>query len=92
MNSHVKLYISNAILLALLTIAEVFIYDMEIPRNGLVVLLLSITVTKMMLVAMVYMHLKYETKTLRRLLFLPIPLALFFLCGVVYDLSFSWTF
>jgi hypothetical protein len=92
MNNHVKLYVTNAIWLAILTIVEVFIFDMDIPRNGLVGLLLAITVTKMILVAMVYMHLKYETKTLRRLLFLPIPLALFFLWGVVYDLSFSWTF
>jgi len=52
---------------------------------------LSITVTKILLVAMVYMHLRYETKTLRRLIFLPIPLALYFLWGVMYDLAFDWT-
>jgi hypothetical protein len=92
MNRHKKMYITNAVWLTLMTFIEVVIFDMNIPRNGLVALLLAITVTKMILVAMIYMHLKYETKVLRRLLLLPIPLALIFLWSVVYDLSFTWTF
>lgn len=91
MNNHVKLYITNAVLLAVLTVIEIFVYDAAISRISLVSLLLTITVTKMVLVAMVYMHLKYETKQLRRLLLIPVPLAILFLLGVVYDLSFSWT-
>ncbi|MBT88050.1 MAG: cytochrome C oxidase subunit IV family protein [Candidatus Marinimicrobia bacterium] len=91
MEDHKKTYFWNAVWLAILTVIEVFAIDMGFPRTGLIVLLLSITVTKILLVAMVYMHLRYETKTLRRLIFLPIPLALYFLWGVMYDLAFDWT-
>ncbi|MBC8346802.1 MAG: cytochrome C oxidase subunit IV family protein [Candidatus Marinimicrobia bacterium] len=91
MEDHKKTYFWNAIGLALLTVIEVWAIGLGLPRTGLVVLLLSITVTKIMLVALVYMHLRYETKTLRRLIALPIPLALFFLWGVMYDMAFDWT-
>jgi caa(3)-type oxidase subunit IV len=91
MEDHKKIYLWNAVLLAILTVIEVWSIDLGLPRMGLVVLLLSITVTKIMLVALIYMHLRYETKTLRRLIALPVPLALFFLWGVMYDMAFDWT-
>ena len=90
MEDHKKTYFLNAIWLALLTGIEVWIIGLGLPRMGLVVLLLAITVTKIMLVAMVYMHLKYETKMLRRLIFIPSPLARIFLWSVIYDLAFQW--
>ncbi|MBT3216490.1 MAG: cytochrome C oxidase subunit IV family protein [Candidatus Marinimicrobia bacterium] len=91
MEDHKKTYLWNAIGLAILTVIEVWVIGLGLPRMGLIALLLSITVTKIMLVALVYMHLRYETKTLRRLIALPIPLALYFLWGVMYDLAYSWT-
>ncbi len=92
MKDHKKTYFWNAVWLAVLTVIEVWVIDIGMPRVPLVIFLLAFTVTKMMLVAMIYMHLRYETKLLRRLVFLPIPLALFFMWGVIYDLSFNWTF
>ena len=89
MEDHKKTYLWNAIGLAILTVIEVWVIGLGLPRMGLIALLLSITVTKIMLVALVYMHLRYETKTLRRLIALPIPLALYFLWGVMYDLAYS---
>ncbi len=86
-----KAYFMNAVWLAVLTLCEVWIYGINIDRIALVIILLAFTITKMMLVALVYMHLRYETKFLRRSLLVPIPLAVFFLWGVVYDLSFNWT-
>ncbi|MBV54492.1 MAG: cytochrome C oxidase subunit IV family protein [Candidatus Marinimicrobia bacterium] len=88
---HKKLYIKNAVWLTILTVAELGIIELPIPKSAQVVLLLSFAVTKIMLVALVYMHLRYETKFLRRLLLVPIPLALFLAWGVIYDLPFSWT-
>ncbi len=88
---HKKTYIINAVLLAILTVVELGIIELPIPKSAQVVLLLSFAVTKIMLVALVYMHLRYETKFLRRLLLVPIPLALFLAWGVIYDLPFSWT-
>ncbi len=88
---HKKTYIINAVLLAILTVVELGIIELPIPKSAQVVLLLAFAVTKIMLVALVYMHLRYETKFLRRLLLVPIPLALFLAWGVIYDLPFSWT-
>lgn len=87
---HKKTYIINAVLLAILTVVELGIIELPIPKSAQVVLLLSFAVTKIMLVALVYMHLRYETKFLRRLLLVPIPLALFLAWGVIYDLPFRW--
>ncbi len=87
---HKKTYIINAVLLAILTVVELGIIELPIPKSAQVVLLLAFAVTKIMLVALVYMHLRYETKFLRRLLLVPIPLALFFAWGVIYDLPFRW--
>ena len=87
---HKKLYIINAVWLTILTVAELGIIELPIPKSAQVVLLLSFAVTKIMLVALVYMHLRYETKFLRRLLLVPIPLALFLAWGVIYDLPFRW--
>jgi len=87
---HKKTYIKNAIWLAILTVVELGIINLPIPKSAQVILLMAFAVTKIMLVALVYMHLRYETKFLRRLLLVPIPLALFFAWGVIYDLPFSW--
>jgi cytochrome c oxidase subunit 4 len=87
---HKKTYIINAVLLAILTVVELGIIELPIPKSAQVVLLLAFAVTKIMLVALVYMHLRYETKFLRRLLLVPIPLALFLAWGVIYDLPFRW--
>ncbi len=91
MKDHKKDYFYNAAWLTIITLFEVWIVGTNLDRIAMVTILIAFTVTKMMLVALIYMHLRYETKLLRRLIVLPIPLALFFLWGVVYDLSFNWT-
>ncbi len=89
-NNHKKTYIINAIWLAVLTIVEVGVVELPIPKSGQVILLFAFAITKIMLVALVYMHLRYETKFLRRALLIPIPLALYFAFGVMYDVPFRW--
>ena len=91
MDDHKSIYIKNAVWLAILTLLEVGVAFLSISRMGQIALLFAFAATKMMMVAMIYMHLRYETKFLRRSLLVPIPLAVFFLWGVVYDLSFNWT-
>ncbi len=89
-DDHKKTYIINAVALAVLTFLELGVIKLPLAKSGQVVLLFAFAITKMMLVAMIYMHLRYETKLLRRLLFIPIPLAIFFTWGVMYDLPYSW--
>ncbi len=89
-NDHKKTYIYNGIALAVLTILELGIIQLPIAKTGQVVLLLAFAVTKIILVGMIYMHLRYETKILRRILYLPIPAAILFLVSLMYDLPFRW--
>ena len=90
MDDHKSIYLKNAIWLAILTILEVGIAYIEISRSGQVVLLLAFAATKMMLVAMIYMHLRYETRVLKRILFVPIPAGILFTVALMYDLPFRW--
>ena len=88
MDDHKSIYLKNAIWLAILTILEVGIAYIDISRSGQVVLLLAFAATKMMLVAMIYMHLRYETRVLKRILFVPIPAGILFTVALMYDLPF----
>ena len=90
MDDHKSIYLKNAIWLAILTFLEVGIAYIEISRSGQVVLLLAFAATKMMLVAMIYMHLRYETKVLKWILFVPIPAGILFTVALMYDLPFRW--
>ena len=90
MDDHKSIYLKNAIWLAILTILEVGIAYIEISRSGQVVLLLTFAATKMMLVAMIYMHLRHETKVLKRILFVPIPAGILYTVALMYDLPFRW--
>ena len=90
MDDHKSIYFKNAIWLAILTILEVGIAYIDISRSGQVVLLLAFAATKMMLVAMIYMHLRYETRVLKRILFVPIPAGILFTVALMYDLPFRW--
>ncbi len=90
MDDHKSIYLKNAIWLAILTILEVGIAYIEISRSGQVVLLLAFAATKMMLVAMIYMHLRHETKVLKRILFVPIQAGILYTVALMYDLPFRW--
>ena len=90
MDDHKSIYLKNAIWLAILTILEVGIAYIDISRSGQVVLLLAFAATKMMLVAMIYMHLRYETRVLKWILFVPIPAGILFTVALMYDLPFRW--
>jgi caa(3)-type oxidase subunit IV len=91
-NDHKKVYINNAILLTVLTVAELGILELSLPKSGQIALLLALAATKMVLVGLVYMHLRYETAFLRRVILVPIPLALLFTFSLMYDLPYQWAF
>ncbi len=63
--------------LLILTIAEVMMaFVSGLPKAWLIVILLAVAVWKAALVAMYYMHLKYEPPRLVMLVMAPIPLAI----------------
>jgi cytochrome c oxidase subunit IV len=90
MDDHKSIYIKNAVWLAILTLLEVGVAFLSISRMGQIVLLFAFAATKMMMVAMIYMHLRYETKVLQWILFIPIPAGILFTIALMYDIPFSW--
>lgn len=81
-----KEYIKIAVILAIVTAAEVGVYYVPSLRSLLVPILLSMAVVKFAMVAMWFMHLKFDSKTFRRFFVLGIVLALA-VFGIVL-----WTF
>lgn len=66
-------YIKIAVILTLITIAEVATYYVELPRTPLIIALILMSASKFFIVAGWYMHLKYDHRIFRR----------FFLTGLV---------
>jgi cytochrome c oxidase subunit 4 len=73
-------YILIWVYLAVLTAAELALaFELPISRNMKLVLLLLLAVWKALLVALFFMHLKFEKWNLRIMAIIPVPLALIFL-------------
>lgn len=89
---HKKTYVMNAIWLAALTVLELGVINLPIAKSGQVFLLFAFAATKMMLVALIYMHLRYETRVLKIIVALPIPVAILFNVALMYDLPFRWVY
>ncbi len=75
-------YILIWVYLAVLTAAELGLaFQLPVPRNVKLLLLLFLAVWKALLVALFFMHLKFERWNLRILALIPIPLALIFIAA-----------
>lgn len=90
MDNHTQSYIKTAIVLAILTVLEIGISYLAISRMGQIVLLMAFAVTKMLMVAWIYMHVQHETKTLKWIIFIPIPAGILFTIALMYDIPFRW--
>ena len=76
------------LILFVLTIAEVGIaFVSSIPKKYLIIILVAMAIWKALLVAMYYMHLKFEPKKLWIMAAAPLPLAVIL---VVIVLSERW--
>lgn len=72
--------------LFLLTAAELGLaFQLPIARNIKLLLLLGLAVWKAMLVAMFFMHLKFEKWNLRMLFIIPLPLAFILVLAVITE-------
>lgn len=77
-------YIKVAIVLAIVTAAEVAVYYISSLKSLLVPLLLVMATIKFFLVSMWFMHLKFDSKMFRRLFLLGIVLAI-----IVYGIALA---
>ena len=79
-------YILIWVYLAVLTAAELGLaFELPIARNLKLVLLLALAVWKALLVAMFFMHLKFERWNLRMLFIIPLPLAMIFILAAISE-------
>ncbi len=79
-------YILIWIYLAVLTAAELALaFELPISRNWKLVLLLFLAVWKALLVALFFMHLKFERWNLRILAIVPLPLAAILILAVITE-------
>jgi cytochrome c oxidase subunit IV len=75
-------YVGIAVLLAIITALEVWMYYINMPEGLLVAFLMVLAVLKFSLVASFFMHLKFDSPMLRRVFVTGIILA-----GVVYTVA-----
>ena len=86
-NNHPN-YVLVWVALAVLTAVEVGITFLSWSKTTLIIVLVGLAVWKAVLVAMYFMHLKYEKRPLRILAVAPIPLAFILVLAVITE--FRW--
>lgn len=86
--SHHPPYIAIFVGLAALTAVELFVAFLPWPKRTLIALLVLMAVWKALLVALYYMHLRFEPNRLRILAIAPLPLAVILVTAVITE--FRW--
>ena len=74
--------------LAVMTAVEVGVTFLSWPKTAVILVLLGLAVWKAVLVALYFMHLRFEKKPLRILAVAPIPLAFILVIAVITE--FRW--
>ena len=75
--------------LFIMTVAEVTLaFELPVSRNLKLILLLILAIWKAMLVALFFMHLKFERWRLRLIFIVPLPLAIILVTTVIMEKVF----
>ncbi len=82
-------YIAIWGMLAILTVVEVAIVYFRLPRHLMVVSLVFLALWKALLVALYFMHLKFEPKRLLYIVLAPLPLAAILVVAVMHGFRAS---
>jgi cytochrome c oxidase subunit IV len=78
-------YIGIFVALAVLTAIELGVAFLPWPKTTLILLLLGLAVWKALLVALYFMHLRFEPNRLRILAIAPLPLAVILVTAVITE-------
>ena len=70
--------------LAVLTVVEVAVVYLHLPRRLMVISLVFLALWKAMLVALYFMHLKFEPRRLLFIVLAPLPLAVILVVAVMH--------
>jgi cytochrome c oxidase subunit 4 len=73
--------------LALLTGAELGVAFLPWPKRIIVLILIALALWKALLVALYYMHLRFEPNRLRLLVIAPLPLAVIMVVAVLQEFT-----
>ena len=87
--SHKKTYMHVFAWLAILTAVEVGVVFTPLARFVMITILCALAIVKAALVAMFFMHLRFERKTLALVVMTPIVLAAILIIGLMPDTQ-SW--
>ena len=82
---HSPNYIGIFVLLALLTGVELGVAFLPWPKLTLVLILIGLAVWKALLVALYFMHLRFEPNRIRLLAVAPLPLAVILIVAVITE-------
>ena len=77
-------YIAIWMMLAILTVVEVAIVYFRLPRHLTVISLVFLALWKALLVALYFMHLRFEPKRLLYIVLAPLPLAVIMVFAVMH--------
>ena len=79
-------YIVIFVMLALLTVVELAVAFLTVfSKEVLILLLIGLAVWKALLVALYFMHLRFETNRVRILVIAPLPLAVIMVMAVITE-------
>jgi cytochrome c oxidase subunit IV len=82
---HLPNYFGVWAMLALLTMAELGVAFLPWPKGTVIALLVLLAVWKALLVALYFMHLRYEPNRIRILAIAPLPLAVILVVAVIQE-------
>ncbi len=71
--------------LAILTVVELFVARLAWSKTTIILLLVFLAVWKALLVALYFMHLKFESNRLRIMVAAPLPLAVILVIAVIQE-------
>lgn len=81
-------YVGVFVALAVMTGAELLVAFLPWPKTVIIGLLIFLAVWKALLVALYYMHLRFEPKGIRWMVVVPLPLAVILVVTVITE--FFW--
>ena len=92
--NHTKTYITIFSALAVLTMIEVGITQIGLPRVAMIILLIALALVKAGLVAVYFMHLKYDAGFLKIIAYSPLAVASILILMVSLEWAFQphWLF
>lgn len=86
--NHTKTYLKIFAALAVLTAIEVGITMVGMPKTAMIILLLAFALVKAGLVAIYFMHLKYDAAFLKVIAYAPLAVASI----LIFMVSMEWVF